>query len=118
MTDPTIKQLVASSSLAFTGAVQARGVAAGAGLPADDHTTVVQVEQVLHAPAGFTIPTGSKVTVQTSTDLPPLAPGERATFFANGLAYGDQLTVAEVGRQPADAGTTRAQSLAGMTAPV
>jgi hypothetical protein len=118
MTDPTIKQLVASSSLAFTGTAQARGIAAEAGLPADDHTTVVQVEQVLHAPAGFAVPTGSTVTVQTSADLPYLEPGQRATFFANGLAYGDQLTVAEVGRLPADAGTARTESLAGVIAPV
>src|SRR5829696_3003755 len=105
MTDPTIKQLVATSGFAFAGTVEARGVAAEAGLAADDRTLVVRVEQVLHAPAGFMVPTGSTVIVQTSADLPPLDPGERATFFANGLAYGDQLAVAEVGRLSADAGT-------------
>jgi hypothetical protein len=118
MTDPTIKQLVATSGFVFTGTVEPQGVAAEAGFPADDRTRVVQLEQVLHAPAGFVVPTGSTVIVQTSADLPPLAPGERATFFANGLAYGDQLAVAEVGRLPAEAGTARTASLAGVVAPV
>jgi hypothetical protein len=118
MTDPTIKQLVATSGFAFAGTVEARGVAAEAGLAADDRTLVVRVEQVLHAPAGFMVPTGSTVIVQASADLPPLDSGERATFFANGLAYGDQLAVAEVGRLPADAGTARTASLTGVDAPV
>lgn len=118
MTDPTIKQLIATSGFAFTGTVEARGVAVEAGLPADDRTAVVQVEQVLHAPAGFTVPPGSTVIVQTAADQPLLDSGERATFFANGLAYGDQLTVAEVGRLSADVGTARTASLAGVTAPV
>lgn len=118
MPDPTIKDLVSSSGLAFTGTVESRGVAGMTGLPADDRTAAVQVEQMLHAPEGLSVPTGSRIIVRMSPDQPPLDPGERATFFANGLAYGDQLAVAEVGRLPADAGAARTESLAGVVAPV
>jgi hypothetical protein len=118
MTDPTIKDLVSSSGLAFTGTVESRGQAGVTGLPADDRTAVVQVEQMLHAPDQLTLPAGSRIIVQLSPDQPPLDPGERATFFANGIAYGDQLTVAEVGRLPAETGAARTESLAGLVAPV
>jgi len=118
MPDPTIKELVSSSGFSFTGVVESMGVAGMSGLPADDHTAVVQVEQVLHAPGQFIIPPGGKVIVQLSADLPSLGPGDRATFFANGLAYGDELAVTEVGRLPADAGIARTDSLAGLVAPV
>jgi hypothetical protein len=118
MPDPTIKELVSSSGFSFAGAVESTGNAGASGLPADDRTAVVQVEQVLHAPGQFTVPPGGKVIVQMSADLPPLSPGDRATFFTNGLAYGDELVVTEVGRLPADAGAARTESMAGVTAPV
>jgi hypothetical protein len=118
MPEPTIKDLVSSSGLAFTGTVESRGMAGTTGLPVDDRTAIVQVEQILHAPDQLSVPPGSKIIVQLSPDQPPLEPGERATFFANGLAYGDQLTVAEVGRLPAEAGAARTESLAGVVAPV
>ena len=118
MPDPTIKELVSSSGLSFAGTVESTGMAGSSGLPADDHTAVVQVEQVFHAPEQFAIPPGSKVIVQMSPDQPLLGPGERVTFFTNGLAYGDELVVTEVGRLPADAVTARTESLAGLVAPV
>jgi hypothetical protein len=118
MPDGSIKDLLATSGLAFTGTVEARGVTAAAGLPVDDHTVVVQVEEVLHAPAELIIPAGSQVTVQLSADLPALDPGERATFFANGLAYGDQLAVIEIGRLSAEEGGARTARLEGQMAPV
>jgi hypothetical protein len=42
---------------------------------------------------------GTTVTVQLSPERPPLAVGDRATFFANALVYGDTLAVSEVGRR-------------------
>lgn len=118
MPDPTIKQLIASSGLSFSGSVESTGIGTATGLVADDRTAVVQVEQVLHGPDQLTVPPGGKIVVQLSPDLPQLSPGDRATFFTNGLAYGDELVVAEVGRLPADAGTARTEALAGLAAPV
>jgi len=116
--DVSVKELVARSGLSFTGTVEARGFTAMADLPADDRTVVVRVEEVLHGPAELAIPVGSRVTVQLSPDLPGLDPGQRATFFANGLAYGEQLAVAEVGRVSADEGAARTARMQGEAAPV
>jgi|SRR4051795_8245517 hypothetical protein len=113
MPDPTIKQLISSSGLSFSGSVESLGIGPATGLVADDRTAVVQVEQVLHGPEQLAVPPGGKIVVQLSPDLPPLSPGDRATFFTNGLVYGDELVVAEVGRLTADAGTARTETLAG-----
>jgi hypothetical protein len=89
MADPTLKELLAGSSLSFTGTVRAVGETPVAGLEADEHTAVVQVEEALHGPAAVDLDPGTTVTVQLSPDRPPLAVGDRATFFANALVYGD-----------------------------
>jgi hypothetical protein len=84
--------------LAFTGTV--RGV--------DDGTAVVEVDEPLDVPDPVDLGPGDSVTVQLSGPAP--AVGERTTFYANPLVYGDTLTVAEVSReQPAAA---RAQAAA------
>ncbi|HEY7075279.1 MAG TPA: hypothetical protein VH418_07910 [Solirubrobacteraceae bacterium] len=103
MADPTLKELLAGSSLAFVGTVRALGETPVAGLEADDHTAVVQVDEELHVPDAVDVDPGTTVTVQLSPDQPPLAVGDRATFFANPLVYGDTVAVTEVGRTPADA---------------
>jgi hypothetical protein len=103
MADPTLKELLAGSSLAFTGTVRAVGETPVAGLEADDRTAVVQVEEELHVPDAVDIDPGTTVTVQLAPDRPPLAVGDRATFFANPLVYGDTIAVTEVGRTEAAA---------------
>lgn len=95
---PTVKDLLAESQLVFTGTVEEANASTVADLAVDDRTVVVRVGEVLHAPPGIDVALGSTVTVQLADDLPTLGPGETATFFANGLAYGEELAVAEVGR--------------------
>lgn len=102
MADRSIKDLLATSNLAFTGAVEEAGRSTVAGVEVDDRTVVVRVAQLLHGPPGIELPEGSRVTVQLSPDLPALAPGEQATFFADGWVYGDTLAVTEVGRAPVE----------------
>lgn len=118
MPDPSIKELVSSSGLSFTGTVESTGMSGREWPTGDDRTAVVRVKQVLHAPEQFVLPAGSKVIVQLAPDQPPLGPSAQATFFANGLAYGDDLVVAEVGRLPGDAGAAQVESRAGSVAPV
>lgn len=103
MADPTLKELLAGSSLSFVGTVRALGETPVEGLEADDHTAVVQVDEELHVPDAVDIDPGTTVTVQLAPDRPPLAVGDRATFFANPLVYGDTLAVSEVGRTEAGA---------------
>jgi hypothetical protein len=116
--EPSIKDLLASSSIAFTGTVEAAGRSTVAGVSADEQTAVVRVDQPLHVPPGLRIPPGSRVTVQPSPDLPALKPGDSATFFANGLAYGDTLAVEETGRVSAAEAAAPAEGMAAAAVPV
>jgi hypothetical protein len=117
MAPDSVKELLAESRLAFTGTVEKANASTVPDLPVDDRTVVVRVGEVLHAPEAIDLQGGSTVTVQLAQQLPPMAPGEEATFFANGLAYGDDLAVAEAGRSsPEDAAPTA--RLAGLDAGV
>jgi hypothetical protein len=103
MADPALKDLLARSSLAFAGTVQSLGQSPEPGVAADDHTALVRVEQPLHVPRQVDLSAGSTVVVQLAPDEPLLAPGDRATFFADPLIYGATLVVAEVARSDAPA---------------
>jgi hypothetical protein len=103
MADQNLKELLAGSSLAFAGTVRALGETPVAGLEADERTAVVQVDEALHGPPEIDLAPGSSVTVQLSADQPALEVGDRATFYANALIYGDTLAVTEVGRTEPEA---------------
>jgi hypothetical protein len=116
MPDATIEQLLAQSSLVFTGTVDQAAAATVSDLPVDDRTVVVRVDESLHTPEAVDLAVGERVTVQLADTLPPLSPGDEATFFATGLAYGEDLAVAEVGRlSPQDVAAETAR-LAGVEA--
>ena len=117
MADPSLKELLASSSLSFTGTVEEVGASAVPDVPADDRTVIAKVDQLLHGPRGF-LPPDSRVTVRLSPDLPPLAVGEQAAFFVNGLVYGDNLAVSEVGRTSTEQAAAPTAQLAGLAEPV
>ncbi|HEX6681104.1 MAG TPA: hypothetical protein VF063_10695 [Gaiellaceae bacterium] len=118
MPEPSIKDLLASSSFAFTGVVEAAGRSTVASIPADERTVVVRVSEVLHAPPRVRLPPGSRVTVQLSPELPTLEPGASSTFFAEGLAYGETLAVAEIGRTAVEDAAASTEGMADMAAPV
>jgi hypothetical protein len=98
MPDLPIQQLLARSTLVFTGTVDQAPSSTVSELPVDERTVVVRVDQALHTPEAVDLVPGERVTVQLDGDLPPLSPGDEATFFTNGLVYGQDLAVAEVGR--------------------
>jgi hypothetical protein len=101
MADASLKDLLARSSLAFAGTVQSLGQSPEPGVEADERTALVHVERPLHAPRQVDLSPGSTVVVQLSSTEPVLAPGDRATFFADPLVYGATLVVAEVARTEA-----------------
>lgn len=100
MPDDTITQLVSRSSISFTGTVEQIGQASMAGVAIDDHTGVVAVDGVLHAPEALAKLAGSRVTVQFAPGEAPPEAGERLAFFANPSAFGESVAVIEVGRLP------------------
>jgi len=118
MPEPSLRELLSSSGLAFTGTVEAVGATTMADVPVDDRTVIVRVGELLHGPGGMSVPPGSRVTVQLATDLPPMTTGEQATFFANGLLYGDSLVVGEVGRTSTEEATAPTERLSGLQEPV
>jgi hypothetical protein len=102
MPDATLKDLLASATLAFTGTVTAARSSSVAGFPTDDRTAVVTVREVLKAPAVLAHLAGATVTVQLAPALPALGAGESASFFTDALAYGDGVAVRELARLPAE----------------
>jgi hypothetical protein len=100
MADDTVRDLLQRSGISFVATVQQLGAATMSDIPVDDHTAVVVVDRVLHAPPAFAGLVGSHVTVQLAEGALP-AVGEQEAFFANALAFGQSLAVSEVGRVPA-----------------
>src|SRR5437870_4682530 len=102
MADDKIKELMRQAPLSFVGTVEHLGGATLTDIPVDERTAVVRVEHVLHAPDAFAGLAGQRITVQLSADADPPAVGEAAAFFATGLAFGESMAVAEVGRLPVE----------------
>lgn len=100
MSDEAIKKLLGESSFSFIGTVEQYGAATMSNLPIDDHTAVVNVNHVLSAPAAFAQLEGHRVTVQLSREAEPPPVGQALALFTQGLAFGDSVAVAEVGRLP------------------
>jgi hypothetical protein len=104
----SLKDLIGRSSISFVGSVQSLGQSPEPGVEADERTALVRVERTLHAPDQVDLGPGLPVVVQLDANLPPLEPGDRATFFAEPLIYGSTLVVSEVARTEAEALPQRA----------
>ncbi|MEU5599631.1 hypothetical protein [Streptomyces sp. NPDC020298] len=98
----TVTELFDKSDLIFEGTVTHLGESRVASVPADEHTAVVRVSQVLHAKDAFARLAGSEVTVRLTDDRDPPAVGETDAFFTGGAVYGEGLVVQEIGRLPTD----------------
>jgi hypothetical protein len=118
MPNGSIKELLASSNLSFTGTVETVGATTVPDVSVNDRTVVVQVGEVLRGPPEVGIPPGSQVTVQLSQELPPLNAGDQRTFFTNGWVYGENLAVIEVGRSSVEEAAAPTARMAGLEASV
>jgi len=100
MSDSEILGLLRQATFSFVGTIEQLGGATMTSIPIDDRTAVVRVDSVLHAPPAFAGLAGQRITLQLAAgkDLPK--PGDTATFFAEGLAFGESIAVTEVGRLP------------------
>jgi hypothetical protein len=102
MPDEEIVRLLRQAPFSFVGTVEHLGAATMTGVPVDDRTAVVRVDRVLHSPEAFAALEGQRITVRLVTGRDPPAVGETAAFFAEGLAFGESIAVAELGRLPVD----------------
>jgi hypothetical protein len=103
MADGALTELLRKAPISFVGTVENLGAATMSDVPIDERTAVVFVDHVLHAPEPFVGLEGHRVTLQLADDGEPIAEGQSATFFAEGLAYGETVALKEVGRLPVDA---------------
>src|SRR2546426_6337746 len=102
MPDEAIVRLLRQAPFSFVGTVEHLAAATMTGVPIDDRTAVVRVDHVLHSPDAFATLDGQRITVRLVADREPPAVGDTAAFFAEGLAFGESITVAELGRLPVD----------------
>jgi hypothetical protein len=112
-----IKSLLAQSAMSFVGTVTHLQATTMPDLPVDDHTAVVTVDHVLHAPPEFVHMEGHRITVELSPNATLPKIGESAAFFVQGLAFGESVAVREIGRLPVDAVAPRASAAAAAERP-
>lgn len=103
-----VLSLIARTAITFTGTVQRLGMQSAktaelAGVPPDDHTAVVHVNQLLHAPPPLSKLAGHDVIVQLASGAELPQPGTQAAFFTDPVAFGTTVAVTEVGRLPVTA---------------
>jgi hypothetical protein len=103
VTQQDVVDLVRRAPFSFVGTIEHLGAGTMKDIPINDRTAVVRVDYVLHSPSAFATLEGHSVTLQlaANTDVP--AVGESAAFFAEGVAFGESVALAEVGRLPVSA---------------
>ena len=101
--DPAIIELLRRAPFSFVGTIEHLGASTMGTVPIGERTSVVRVDYVLHAPPAFAGLEGHRITLQLAADTDLPAVGDTAAFFAEGLAFGESIAVAEVGRLPVDA---------------
>ena len=102
MPDEAIIRLLRQAPFSFVGTVEHLAAATMTGVLIDDRTAVVRVDRVLHSPDAFATLDGQRITVRLVADREPPAVGDTAAFFVEGLAFGESVAVAELGRLPVD----------------
>ena len=103
MADPHIVDLLSRSQFVFEGSVTALRQSTVTDVPADANTVVVNVTRVLQGPAALSKLAGSNVTVQLLAGSPRLAVGASTVLYTVGVAFGENVAVAEVGRSTPEA---------------
>jgi hypothetical protein len=110
---PDPAALAQQASFVFKGRVVRLRAATMPGIPIDDGTAVVHVEEIVHAPEVLTEWAGQDITVQL-VGKAPIARGKQAVFFANGWIFGDSICVRALDHRPvAEARTGLATTAAG-----
>jgi hypothetical protein len=103
MSDADIIRLLRQAPFSFVGTIEHLGAATMSNVPIGERTAVVRVDYVLHAPPAFNGIAGQRITMQLAADKDMPVVGEAAAFFVEGLAFGESITVAEIGRLPVEA---------------
>jgi hypothetical protein len=98
-----ITQLIAKAPFIFIGTILQLGAATMTDIAIDERTAVVHVDHVLHAPEVFARIERHRITLQLAPEVEPPVVGQTLAFFAEGMAFGESIAVAEIGRRPVEA---------------
>jgi hypothetical protein len=71
-------------------------------MPTDVRTVTVRVDRILVVPDAFGALAGAVVALAPADGAEPPEAGTTWTFYANPIAFGQTITLAEVGRRPAE----------------
>jgi hypothetical protein len=105
-----LKGLLEQSPFSFVGSIVLLGAATMTDIPVDDHTAVVHVDHVLHAPSAFAHMEDHRITIQLAQDAELPTVGQTLAFFVEGLAFGESVAVKEIGRLPVESVETQANA--------
>jgi hypothetical protein len=96
-----------SAKLIFEGKVTKTKAANVKAISGTDQSAVVAIERVLSAPEPLVAFTGQNVTVRLA-EGERVKQGQRATFYTNGLVFGENLAVQSLGHEPVKSQAARA----------
>ena len=71
MADADLERIAADAPYIFIGTVEHAAASSVAGTPADEHTGIVRVEQVVRAPDAVGLVPGATVTVRSEDEVNP-----------------------------------------------
>lgn len=91
-----VERLVEESSLIFTATVSRLSHSNEPGFPSGDRSVLAHIDRVFRAGSALGDLVGRSVTIELVQGHWPKV-GDQAVFFANGLVYGVQIAVREVG---------------------
>ncbi|MFF2029335.1 hypothetical protein [Arthrobacter sp. NPDC058192] len=91
---------MAEAAFSFVGTVESAAADTMPDLSDGDRWAVVRVDRILQVPDAFTQLAGTRLYLRLAEDADVPTPGETFTFFANGLAFGVDVSLIEVARLP------------------
>jgi len=103
MSNAAVMELLGRAPFSFVGTIEHLGAGTMGSISIGERTAVVHVDYVLHAPPAFAGLEGRRITLQLAADKDLPAVGDSAAFFAEGVAFGESIAVAEIGRLPVEA---------------
>jgi hypothetical protein len=99
-----------SAKFIFEGKVSKTKAANVKAMSDADRSAVVTIERVVSAPEPLTAYAGQNVTVRLA-EGEQVKQGQRATFYTNGLVFGENLGVQSLGHEPVQAKAAKAAAL-------
>src|SRR5689334_3151552 len=97
---PRPENLAAQAKFVFQGTVTKLKATTLPGVPATDHTVIVRVDQVVHAPDALVDLAGHEITVQLARGE-RVKPNQSVVFFTNGWIFGESVAVQSIGHEAA-----------------